>query len=566
MKTDGIYRSICTLCHSGCGILVEIKNGRMVGVKPDTEHPSNRNYLCRKVMAIEELSTSPDRIKTPLIRKGDEFVPITWDEAYDYAAKRFSEILENYGPDGIMRCSGAPVSYDARDGFNYFMRVIGSPNATGSSTYCMVPRVTAFVNVMGGKPEPDFDNADYIIMWGSNPKATNRMGGYCAFDGIQDVLNRARKRGAQIVFIDPVRCESIGKEDIWVKVNPGTDLVLAMGMLRHIIINGLYDHEFVENYTIGFEELKKGVGRFTAEYTEEKTGVPASVVKEIAERFAKAKTATLCEGNGLDMYANTVYTVQAVAALCGITGRIDRKGGLVFLPFIAQAPINNLNPATMKQKYRYPLFRDIPFTAVKESLLAGQVVRLFGMEFIKIRLMTFVDHSGCRLESLPELFTQLTSHRTYLCPFLVQLLQRAVGFHNVGIILQAFCRLAEHGLHLQILLEIQITQLDVYLHQVVELFLTALVLLTQLRQFVSRHSSHLFPTSLQFTHPWQVSHHCISTFSRLSVGVTARQHRFHLCKDSLFADEVFLLLFGLFGHHLCPFGLVLRQELLELLL
>ena len=152
MPSDGTYRSICTLCHSGCGIVVDIKDGRMASVRPDAEHPSNRSYLCRKIAAIEELSTSPDRIRQPLKRQGEEFVPISWDEAYDLAAEKLSYVLNEYGPDAVMRCSGAPVSYDARDGFNYLMRVMGSANATGSSTYFMVPRVTAFVNAIGGKP------------------------------------------------------------------------------------------------------------------------------------------------------------------------------------------------------------------------------------------------------------------------------------------------------------------------------------------------------------------------------------------------------------------------------
>lgn len=371
MAKNGTYRSICTLCHCGCGIVVKVEDGRMTEIHPDTEHPSNRNYLCPKVKCIEELTTSPDRIRTPLKKENGRFVPISWDEAYSIAAEQLSNILEKHGPDGIMRCSGAPVSYGARDGFNYLMRVMGSANATGSSTYCMVPRVTGFVNAVGGKPEPDFDHSDFIILWGSNPKLTNRMGGFCAFDGIQNVLKRARQRKAEIVFIDPVECESIADGDQWVEIEPGTDLVLAMSMIHYIISHDLYDHEFVENHTVGFEDLKKHAESFTTEYASSRTGIPSDVIESLAYRFAKAERATICEGNGLDMYANTVYSVQALAALCGITGRIDAEGGLVFLPFVPQSPINNVNPATMKQKYKYPLFRDIPFPAVKESLING---------------------------------------------------------------------------------------------------------------------------------------------------------------------------------------------------
>ncbi len=341
----------------------------MQSVKPDTEHPSNRNYICPKVRGIEELSLSNDRLTMPLKRTESGFVQVSWDEAYEYAAERLSRILEKHGPDGVMRCSGAPVSYGARDGFSFLMRAMGSANATGSSTYCMVPRATAFINMMEGKPEPDFDNSDFIILWGSNPKATNRMGGYSAFNGVQNVLERARKRGAKIVFIDPVACESIKDGDEWIQIKPGTDVILGLGMLRTIINEDLYDKLFVESHTVGFDELKAHVQSFTPEYVEQQTGIKEKEMIALAEGFAKAETALICDGNGLDMYCNTVYTVQTVAALCAITGRIDRKGGLLFLPFVPQAPINNLSPAMMKQKYKYPLFRDIPFPAVKESLL-----------------------------------------------------------------------------------------------------------------------------------------------------------------------------------------------------
>lgn len=368
--TDGRYRTICTLCHCGCGISVDIENGKMKGIHPDPEHLSNRNYICPKVRGIEELSTSKDRLRKPLKRTDCGFVEISWEEAYDYAAEKLTKVLKEHGPDGVMRCSGAPVSYGARDGYSMLMKAMGSANATGSSTYCMVPRATAFINSMGGKPEPDFDHSDYIILWGSNPKATNRMGGYCAFNGVQDVLDRARERKAKIVFIDPVECESIKIGDEWIKIKPGTDGFLGLGMLRCIINEGLYDKEFVSQYTIGFEELKEHVQPFTPELVEHHTGIKAEDMILLAREFAQAKTALICEGNGLDMYCNTVYSVQTVADLCAITGRIDTKGGLMFLPFVPQSPVNDLSPALMKQKYKYPLFRDVPFPAVKESLIA----------------------------------------------------------------------------------------------------------------------------------------------------------------------------------------------------
>lgn len=366
---NGNYRTICTLCHSGCGIVVTVKENKIVSIVPDKQHPSNRNYLCPKVFSLEEISKSKDRITQPLKKVEDGFQQISWDEAYSIVAENLQNAIEKHGPNGVIRCSGAPVDYSARDGFNHLMQAMNSTNATGSSAYCMVPRVTAFINSIGGKPEPDFDNSDFIILWGSNPKATNRMGGYCSFNGIQDVLNRARKRGSKIVFIDPIKNESITNQDFWIRINPGTDTYLGLGMINQIIIDKLYDKEFVENYTKGFEELSEYVKDFTPQVVEKETGIPASIVVALAKDFARAKTATICEGNGLDMYCNTVYAVQTIAILCGITGRIDKKGGLVFLPFVKQTPVNKLKPSLSGLKPKFPLFRDVPFSCVKESLL-----------------------------------------------------------------------------------------------------------------------------------------------------------------------------------------------------
>lgn len=376
---DGIYRSLCGLCHCSCGVIAEIRDGRLKSLRGDPDHPANRGYLCPKAAAMEELSRSPQRLTRPLKRTAGGLREISWEEACDFAASRLSAILEEHGPAGLMRCAGAPMSYDARDGFSTLMKLCGSPNATGSSAYCMVPRVAAFQLVMGARPEPDLDRAELILLWGANPKASNRLGNFCAHNGIQDVLNRARRRGAELVFIDPVRCESIRDGDRWLPIRPGTDIYLALAMLRQIINEGLYDHAFVEHYTLGFEALRDHVRPYTPELAQQKTGVPAGEIRALAERFARSPAATICDGNGLDMYCNTVYTVQAVALLLAVTGRVDAPGGVAFLPFIRQTAMNDLDPRGMALKSRFPLFRDVPFPAVKEALLAGDPLRPRGM-------------------------------------------------------------------------------------------------------------------------------------------------------------------------------------------
>jgi len=368
---DGVYRSLCGMCHNSCGIIARIESGKLAELKGDPEHPANRGYLCSKVAAIEEITRSPDRLQTPLKKTSAGFREISWDAAFDFAAEKLSAVLRKYGPKGLIRCGGAPVNYEARDGFQYLMKVCGSVSGTGSSSSCMVPRATAFNFMIGGKPEPDFDNADMIIMWGSNPAATNRLGNYCAYDGVNKVLDRARNRGASVIFIDPLRSESIKNSDEWIPINNGTDSVLALAMIRHIVENGLYHKDFVSTYTVGFEKLAEQAQPYSPESAADITGIPAEAIISLADRFAKSPRATICDGNGLDMYCNTVYTVQTIVALLGLTGRIDAEGGVVFLPFVPQRALNDLNPADMALRYKFPLFRDVPFSALKEALLSN---------------------------------------------------------------------------------------------------------------------------------------------------------------------------------------------------
>ena len=368
---DGTYRSLCCFCQNTCGIIARIENGKLTELKGDPENPTNRGVLCQKAAAIEEIACSPDRLRVPLQKTATGFREISWDDALDFAAEKISVILEKYGPEALVHCTGAPTTYEARDGFRQFMKSCGSTAATGASSCCMVPRATAYNFMVGGKPEPDFDGADLIIMWASNPANTHRIGNFCAY-GVDKVLDRARNRGASIIFIDPVRNETIKDTDEWIRINNGTDSVLAFAMIRYIIENNLYDKEFVENYTVGFDKLAEQAGPYTPGVAADITGIPAETIISLADRFAKSPRATISEGNGLDMYCNTVYTVQAIVALQGITGRIDAPGGAAFLPFIPQRMLNDLPVSKEGLRKQFPLFRDIPLFAIKNALLNGE--------------------------------------------------------------------------------------------------------------------------------------------------------------------------------------------------
>jgi anaerobic selenocysteine-containing dehydrogenase len=363
-------RSICGFCHSNCGVKLHVHDGRISRIEGDPDHPMNKGYLCPKAYAIKPMLESEDRLKFPLKKTKGGFVRVSWNEALDLAADRLSKIREEYGPESLVHCHGAPVTYGARDGFVQFMGAYGSPNFTGAANLCAVPRMLTFRDAFGGRPEPDFENARLIIFWASNPVNTTRFSVYAAYDGFHQIVPRAKERGAKIIVVDPMRSETVSLADDWIRPNIGTDGALGLAMAHTIINEGLYDKEFVGRWVAGFDQIRKHVEATIPEWAEKITSIPAERIKELARLYATTDGAVIVDGNGLDMHTNGVDMVRVICMLIALTGNIDKRGSNLFFSIIPQ----NLLPTITTDKKRigfeeFPLFPQIPFPAVKEALL-----------------------------------------------------------------------------------------------------------------------------------------------------------------------------------------------------
>src|SRR5271157_5754783 len=175
---DKVVRSLCGFCHANCGVRVHIRDGRVSRIEGDADHPVNKGYLCPKAQAIKPMLESKERLRFPLKKTEGGLAKVSWDEALDLAADRLTKIRQVYGPETLVHCHGAPVTYGARDGFLQFMGMYGSPNYTGAANLCHVPRRMAFLDAFGGRPEPDYEHARLVIFWGCNPVNTTRFSSY----------------------------------------------------------------------------------------------------------------------------------------------------------------------------------------------------------------------------------------------------------------------------------------------------------------------------------------------------------------------------------------------------
>jgi|Deesub1362A_J573_1020465.scaffolds.fasta_scaffold00024_60 anaerobic selenocysteine-containing dehydrogenase len=360
----GFKRSICQLCKCDCGILVEIENGRVIGIKGDPENPNNRGRICIRGKNSEKVLYHPERLKKPLLNVGERGNPkwkeIAWDEALKIIAEKLTELKKEGIEESLVFLYGPAARIVDVSIVRRFANVFGTPNVTGSWSYCVGPKVLASQLVFGFPyPIGDFARSKLIVLWGTNP-LVSRIHRY---HGIVEDIIRAKNNGAKIVVVDPRKSETARIADYHLKIRPGKDIYLALGLINYLIENNLYDREFVKKHVSGFEKLTKSVKKYSMDYTEAKTDIPAKLIEEIGDLLGSIKPASIDRREGVLHNVNGFQTTRALATLAAITGNVDVEGGLIFNPSI------EINDITLKEllptpekipfwKERFPLARD----------------------------------------------------------------------------------------------------------------------------------------------------------------------------------------------------------------
>jgi anaerobic selenocysteine-containing dehydrogenase len=316
--------TICRLCSSCCPVEAEIENDLLVSAERKSTVFGEPRRFCAKVKAASEIVYSPERLTQPLVKQtgkgGDRFKEISWDEALNIIAAKFQYCQKTYGAEsvcwlrGMAADWGAPWDYASR-----LMNLFGSPNTIGNGAVCHVAREMAHVYTYGAMTVPDPKNASCIMVWGKNDMDTNPQ----AFEGIL----YGKQNGAKLIVIDPVQTELASMADIWMQIKPGYDGMLAMAMINEIISQKLYDTNFVNEWTVGFEQLKATAAAYQAEKIAAYTWLAPDVIKDVARLYAATKPACIIDGNGLDMQLNVFDHTRAVCMLRGLTGNVDKKGG-----------------------------------------------------------------------------------------------------------------------------------------------------------------------------------------------------------------------------------------------
>ncbi|MBD1893007.1 molybdopterin oxidoreductase family protein [Coleofasciculus sp. FACHB-SPT9] len=313
-------------CPDTCAMLITVENGQATSVRGNPDHPFTRGTLCGKVSDYLDRVYSPDRVLYPMRRIGPkgsgQFERISWDAALDEIANRFQEIIAQYGAEAILPCS-----YLGHEGLlngltvgDAFFNRLGA--SISERTFCISGTSTAWLMTYGAThgTDPDtFSHSKYIILWGCNVLSTNVH--------LWPFIKEARQNGAKLVVIDPVRTKTATQADWHIPIRPGTDGAFALGLM-HVIINAnLIDADYVENYTVGFAELKERVSEFPPERVAEITGIPAEDIVTLAREYATTQPSVIRLGVALEKQAGGGQGIRAICCLPALVGAWRHLGG-----------------------------------------------------------------------------------------------------------------------------------------------------------------------------------------------------------------------------------------------
>lgn len=329
-------------CHPvGCGVILTVQDGKIIKVEGDPEHPISQGRLCVRCLDIKEFTESPDRIIYPMKRaredRGkDTWERISWDEALDIIEEKVNYIKETWGAEAIGVYTGTgreTTLYAAPMAFAALQTPVFVFPMSGLS--CYGPRCVVTNFILGaGYPEIDFaqyfpdryDDPRYtipecIVLWGKNPTESNGDGFFG--HAIVDLM----KRGTKLITIDPRLTWLGARAEYHLQVRPGTDPAIGLGLINVIISEGLYDHDFVDNWCFGLDELAARAAEFPPERVAEICWIDKEDIIGAARFIANSKPCSFQWGVALDENSNGIQGGHAMLDLAAITGNLDVPGG-----------------------------------------------------------------------------------------------------------------------------------------------------------------------------------------------------------------------------------------------
>jgi assimilatory nitrate reductase catalytic subunit len=323
---EALVPTHCAFCGVQCGMYLRVSDGQVTGVEP-RNFPHNRGSLCPKGVVAYQQVNHPDRLTTPLIRrggKGSPLEPASWDEALDYVVQRWQAIQAEHGRDAVAVYSGSSMTNEKCYLMGKFARVgLRTRHIDYNGRLCMSSAAVAYAKAFGLDRSPlpmtDIPLAECLLVVGSNVAE--------CFPVTMQWLWRARDNGASLIVMDPRETPTARTADLWLPVRPGTDIAVLNAILRQLIHEGMVDEDYVRERTTGWEEVRKTVEPYTPELAEQISGVPAERILAAARIYGRASRSLIMHARGIEHSTHGVNNVLACINLALARGQVGKPGG-----------------------------------------------------------------------------------------------------------------------------------------------------------------------------------------------------------------------------------------------
>jgi anaerobic selenocysteine-containing dehydrogenase len=321
-------RGACQLdCPDTCSWIVSVRDGEAHALRGDPDHPFTRGSLCNKVAGYLDYAKSPDRVLHPLRRRGGKgearFERVSWDDALAEIATRFRAIIDTWGAEAIwpyVGCGSMGLIQGAYGGGARFWNVLGA--SRHDQNICTVAGGTGTEYTLGARVgmDPDtFRMSKLIVVWGANVLSTHPH--------MWRPMLEARRHGAHVVVIDPIATRTAAAADEHIAPVPGTDALLALGLLHVVLDEGAEDREFLATRTIGWDALRARIREHPPAQVAAACGVSVGAIVALGKRLAHTRPAGIRIGIGLQRHAGGGMAARTISCIPAVTGDWRHPGG-----------------------------------------------------------------------------------------------------------------------------------------------------------------------------------------------------------------------------------------------
>jgi formate dehydrogenase (coenzyme F420) alpha subunit len=322
---DAEIKSCCPFCQVRCTTLVQVKDGRVVNVYGNPDNYWTEGGMCPKGQSLVELTYSPHRLLHPLLRDGDKWKQISYQDAVELVAQKILQVKSDFPDDYAHKVVMFAPLWESRESeltTIMAMKLAGFPDIYHPGDTCIGNSGTALRVCLGSGITPttldEITHADLVVLWGCNIAETYPL--YIRW------IDKARARGVKILYIDPRRTPTSNHCDEQIVMRPGTDGVLALGLIRLLIEGKRFDAQYVEKHVLGFKELAESSQSYTPEKAAAICRIPVETIRNLAEQYGSGKKTVVWLGASISKYTNSIQSVRAIIALQAITGNLAGAG------------------------------------------------------------------------------------------------------------------------------------------------------------------------------------------------------------------------------------------------